>query len=153
MNDTLPSPGLKRALLRARKLHAEMVYDAAVFEGVNYTLPEVQALLDGVTVGGKKLADQEFVLRLAQAHKWLFDTVEAGGFALDKATACALNALVATGEALEPGVFRAGAVRIAGTRDWAPPAAGDLDRLWDEAARAWAAHRFRDVPRAWASMA
>lgn len=139
MDYTLPTPDKRRALFRARKLHAEMVYDAAVFEGVNYTFPEVQTLLGGIAVGGKKLTDQELVLRLAQAHKWLFDTVEAGAFALDKATACALNALVAKGEALEEGVFRTGQVRIAGTRTWTPPDAADLDGLWGTTAAAWAA--------------
>lgn len=139
MDHATPAPDRKRALFRARKLHAEMVYDAAVFEGVNYTFPEVQTLLDGVTVGGKKIEDQELVLRLAEAHKWLFDRVEQEAFALDRDTACALNALVARGQALEWGVFRSGPVRIAGARGWAPPAAASLNGLWDEAAAAWAA--------------
>jgi hypothetical protein len=41
----------KKALFLAKKQLSELVYDAVNLEGVNYTLPEVQTLLDGVTVG------------------------------------------------------------------------------------------------------
>ena len=45
----------------------------------------------------------------------LFDLVRSGRFGLDRATAEALNALVAKGEAIESGVFRDGQVTIGGT--------------------------------------
>jgi hypothetical protein len=31
-------------------------------EGINLTLPEIQTLLDGVTVGGHKVSDQNIAL-------------------------------------------------------------------------------------------
>jgi hypothetical protein len=37
---------------------AEYVWDAAVLEGNPLTYPEVQTLLDGITVGGRKISDE-----------------------------------------------------------------------------------------------
>lgn len=44
---------------------AEFVCDAVNLEGIHYTLPEVQTLLDGITVGGHKVADQQIALNQA----------------------------------------------------------------------------------------
>ncbi|VVH58486.1 hypothetical protein BSPWISOX_1188, partial [uncultured Gammaproteobacteria bacterium] len=46
MPTIIPNP--KKALFLAKKQLSELVYDAVNLEGVNYTLPEVQTLLDGV---------------------------------------------------------------------------------------------------------
>jgi hypothetical protein len=51
------TPNPKKALFLAKKQLSELVYDAVNLEGVNYTLPEVQTLLDGVTVGGHRQTD------------------------------------------------------------------------------------------------
>ena len=45
----------------------EYVRDAAVLEGNPFTYPEVQTLLDGITVGGRKTSDEQQVLNLAEA--------------------------------------------------------------------------------------
>jgi Fic family protein len=84
----------------------EFVWDASVLEGNPLTFPEVKALLDGVTVGGRKISDQEQVLNLAESSKHLLALVKAGKFALDKLTFTELHALVARNEALEWGHFR-----------------------------------------------
>ena len=44
----------------------EYVWDAGVLEGNPFTFPEVKTLLEGVTVGGRKLSDQEQILNLAR---------------------------------------------------------------------------------------
>jgi Fic family protein len=85
---------------------AEFVWDASVLEGNPLTFPEVKTLLDGVTVGGRKISDQEQVLNLAESSKHLLALVKAGKFALDKLTFTELHALVARNEALEWGHFR-----------------------------------------------
>jgi Fic family protein len=82
------------------------VWAAAVLEGNPFTYPEVQTLLDGVTVGGHKVSDAQQILRLRDGHALLRDTVASGTFALNKATSDALHAVIATGEALESGHFR-----------------------------------------------
>jgi Fic family protein len=120
----------KRAIFRAKKLFAGLVHDMTTLEGNPFTFPEVQTLLDGVTVGGRKLSDQEQVLHTADAWRRLFDLIESDRFDLNKKIFCDLHSFVARGEALAIGEFRSGAVGIAGT-DYKPPQAADLDALFD----------------------
>jgi Fic family protein len=95
-----------RACFRFHKMLAEFVWDAGVLEGNPFTFPEVQTLLDGVTVGGRKLSDQEQILNLAESCKRLLAMVKAGQFSLSKPVFTELNGIVARNEALEWGVFR-----------------------------------------------
>ncbi|MGO0305100.1 hypothetical protein ACTL6P_00565 [Endozoicomonas acroporae] len=44
---------------------SSLVYDAVNLEGLAMTLPEVQTLLDGITVGGHKVSDQNMALNQA----------------------------------------------------------------------------------------
>ncbi len=91
---------------RYRRSLPEFVWDAAVLEGNPFTYPEVQTLMEGVTVGGHKLSDEQQVVNLAEASRALADLVTNGGFALDKPTSDGLQGLIARGEALEIGHFR-----------------------------------------------
>ena len=100
------STSVKRAAFRYKQSLAEFVYDAGALEGNPFTYPEVQTLLDGITVGGHKLADQQQIQNLGQAAKRLFSMVHDGEFQSDKPTSDELHRLVATGEALDPGQFR-----------------------------------------------
>jgi Fic family protein len=72
---------------------------AAVLEGNTFTFPEVQTLLDGITVGGRRLSEQDQVLRLADAANRLRSFVASGTFTLTKPTSDDLHAAVATNEA------------------------------------------------------
>lgn len=135
----LPHPGRRtepaRVLARFARAMPEVVWDAAVLEGNPFTFPEVQTLLDGVTVGGRTLADQDQVLRLGDAVRTLRSLVSTGAFGLDKPTSDRLHTAVATGEALEAGHFRgegaAGGpdsrvtVRLGGAGVYEAPVAGD----------------------------
>jgi len=85
---------------------SEFVWDAAVLEGNPFTYPEVQTLMDGITVGGRKLSDERQVANLAEAAKELAALVKSGHFALDKPTSDRLQYLIARDEALEAGHFR-----------------------------------------------
>lgn len=102
----LPRVSIERAAFRFARMLPEYVWDAGVLEGNPFTFPEVKTLLDGVTVGGRKVSDQEQILNLAQSSKYLLDLVRRQGFKLDKETFCALHAHVARNEALEWGHFR-----------------------------------------------
>jgi Fic family protein len=126
-------PNGSRAIWRAKKLFAEIIHDVTALEGNPFTLPEIQTLLDGVTVGGRKVTDAQQVLNQRDSYLRLFDLVESGVFSLNARTACELQLLAARGEALEEGVFRRGKVTIGGT-DYLPPAGeGDsLARLLEE---------------------
>lgn len=84
----------------------EYVWDAGVLEGNPFTFQEVKTLLEGVTVGGRKLSDQEQILNLAESSRYLVELVKNREFKLGKSTFCSLHALVARNEALEWGHFR-----------------------------------------------
>ena len=102
----IPVYSPRRACACFQRMLAEFVWDAGVLEGNPFTFPEVHTLLDGVTVGGHKLADQEQILNLAASCRHLLALTQNGQFRLDKEIFCALHGLVANGEALEWGHFR-----------------------------------------------
>ena len=128
---TSQAPDGERALFRVKKALPEIVYDTAALEGNPMTFPEVQTLLEGITVGGHKVADAEQVLNQAASWKRLIERVSEGSFQPDKPTALELNGLVAKNEALEWGRFRTGKVSIAGT-EHKPPPASELDKSFNE---------------------
>ena len=102
----VPVHSVERAVFRFHRMLPEFVWDASVIEGNPFTFPEVQTVLDGVTVGGRKISDQEQVLNLAASSRHLLSLVKAGEFREDKATFTQLHGLVACKEALEWGHFR-----------------------------------------------
>ena len=118
------------AIVLARKLLAESVFNMSSHEGNPFTFVEVQTLLDGVTVGGRKLSDHDQVLRISNAWKYLLESVETETFALNRGFACALHGIVGEEEALTWGEFRDRNVSIAGT-DYTPPSAENLPGLFD----------------------
>jgi hypothetical protein len=95
-----------RVRARFRSSLAEYIWDAAALEGNPYTLPEVQTLLEGVTVGGHKLEDEEQILALNVAYNQVDKLVGTGLFELDKPTSDTLHGEVAVHEAIESGHFR-----------------------------------------------
>jgi Fic family protein len=95
-----------RAVKRFQKSLPQFVWEAAQLEGNPFTFPEVQTLLDGVTVGGRKISDAQQILGLRDSMRLLCDEVLARTFVPTKDMACRLNALIARDEALEWGLFR-----------------------------------------------
>jgi Fic family protein len=124
-------PNKPKALMLAKRQLAELVCDAVNLEGIPFTLPEIQTLLDGVTVGGHKLADQKIVLNQAAAWRMVFKWVDADQFAITEERVCELHGIAARDDALEWGRFRSGSVTIAGT-DYEPPAAERLSALFEQ---------------------
>lgn len=125
------TPDVPKALMLAKRQLAEFVCDAVNLEGIPFTLPEIQTLLQGVTVGGHRLSDQKIALNQREAWTQLFAWVEAGTFELSRERGCALHALAAREDALQWGAFRSGGVLIAGTA-YTPPPSPDLPRLFDD---------------------
>lgn len=105
------------------------VYDAVQLEGLNFTLPEVQTLMQGITVGGHRLSDQKIATNQADTWKELFRLIREQKFKLTQSCAFDLHRIAGKEEALEWGRFRSGGVLIAGT-DYEPPAAGQLGGLF-----------------------
>ncbi len=101
-----PTYSKERVCFRLHRMLPEFVWDASVLEGNPFTYPEVKTLLGGVTIGGRKLSDQDQVLNLADGARRLLDWVKCDDFVPDKPHFCALHALIARNEALEWGHFR-----------------------------------------------
>lgn len=126
-------PNRDKALMMAQRELSALVCDAVNLEGIPFTLPEIQTLLDGITVGGHKLSDQQIALNQANAWKHLFQSIKSGIFTLTSDYACELHAIAAKEEALSWGTFRQGNVTIAGT-DYLPPDHQILPSLFEKMA-------------------
>lgn len=98
--------GIKMAVAIYKQQFTAFVWDASVLEGNPYTYVEVKTLLDGVTIGGRKVSDTEQVLNLADSNRKLLELVTSGRFDLNKQTFTLLHAIIARNEALEWGVLR-----------------------------------------------
>ena len=119
-------PNTELALLFTRRALAEIICDTVNLEGVPFTLPEVMTLLEGVTIGGRKVADEVMVLNQKKAWSLLFDAVKDETFALTKDLAETLNGLVGYDQVKDAGQFRHGQIFLSGT-DYVPPHYEDLD--------------------------
>jgi Fic family protein len=131
----LAAPETRRAIWRAKKIFAEIIHDITVMEGNPFTVPEIQTLLDGITVGGHKVSEAQQVLNQKDSLLTLFEIVEQGTFALTPEVALKLQSPAARGEALEEGVFRTGKVSISGTT-YLPPAGIELRAAFEKMAAA-----------------
>ncbi|WP_228528670.1 hypothetical protein [Microbacterium sp. UFMG61] len=156
--DRIRPSTVERALFRLEKSLPELVWNAAALEGNTFTLPQVQTLLDGVTVGGKRIEEAEQILALSEGMDMMIRAVRDRSFSLNKGMSDRIHGAVAKHEAIESGAFRGegvvnggGAVRLAagGTVDGDPAGAGGeqlqadyrnllaaLDALADPRARA-----------------
>jgi hypothetical protein len=154
--DLIKPSALERSLYRLEKSLPELVWNAAALEGNTFTLPQVQTLLDGVTVGGKKLEEVEQILALSAAMQLMISAVRGGSFTLSKEVSDRIHGLVAQHEAIESGSFRGegsvhggGSVRLAGggTVDGDPTGAGG-EQLQADYTNLLAALGTLDDPRA-----
>ncbi len=125
----LLKPNKATALMLAKREVGVLVHDAVLLEGINFTLPEIQTLLDGITVGGHKLADQQVATNQADAWRRIFAMVENERFEVSEKIACEVHSLAGKEEALAWGTFRSGMVTIAGT-NYLPPEAGTLSQAY-----------------------
>lgn len=103
---SIPRHSIDRVCFRFHRMLPEFVWDASMLEGNPFTFPEVKTLLDGVTVGGRKVSDQEQVLNLVESSKKLLALVRSTQFELTKTIFTDLHRIVARNEAPEWGVFR-----------------------------------------------
>lgn len=131
------APDTEQPVWRAKKIFAEIIHDITSLEGNPFTVPEIQILLAGGAVGGRKTADAEQVIHQKDSLLLLFDLAQSGAFSLSAPVALRLQSLAAKGEAFEEGVFRTGKVGISGT-DYAPPTPpeADLEKRFAEMAGA-----------------
>ncbi len=104
--DKIRPGSIERSRHRFRAHLPELIWNTAALEGNTFTLPEVKTLLEGVTVGGKKLEDEQQIIALSEAYNRLDEMVGTGQFSLSKDVSDQLHRLVARHEAIEAGSFR-----------------------------------------------
>jgi hypothetical protein len=102
----VPLHSTARACFHFHKALAEFVWNAGRLAGNQFTFPEVQTLLCGITVGGRTVDDQAQILNIAECAKRLSAMVKTGQFLLSKSVFAELNRIVSCGTSLECGVFR-----------------------------------------------
>lgn len=117
------------ALMMAKKDKVDFIYNTSALEGNTMTFPEVQTLLDGITVGGKKLSEEQQILNQNKSVNLLFSMIEENTFRVNKDTFLSLHNKVAFEEALRWGEFRQGGVNIGGT-EYKPPLSAELDDIF-----------------------
>ena len=121
----------ERAYFRAKRALINLVHDMTALEGNPFTYPEVKTLIEGTTVGGRLVTDQEQVLNTAASWSLLLEKIKNKNFALSKDIFLEMNAVVAKNEALFAGNFRDGEVGIGGTT-YRPPLHSELGKLFEE---------------------
>ena len=125
------TPDKEYALFIAKKDRVDFIYNTSALEGCALTYPEVETLLDGVTVGGHKLSNEQMILNQNRAVQLLFEMVQHNKFDLKKEMVCDLHYKLAFEEALSWGVFRDGNVNIGGT-SYLPPDFKELDTIFED---------------------
>ncbi|AGK95723.1 Fic family protein [Clostridium pasteurianum] len=127
--DIEPKLETKKLIILIKKLLPDVVFNMASLEGNPFTYPEVQTLLDGITIGGHKVSDEQQVYRIRNGWDYLFDILKQKSITIDINMFNRFNDIVAKDEAPISGTFRTGQVRIAGT-EFMPPKAEELDNIF-----------------------
>ena len=108
--------GIKNAQHGFRAALPDLIWNAAALEGNTFTLHEVRNLLDGITVSGRKVEEEQQILALSEGYNLVDELVGKSEFRLDKETSDRVHGLVARHEAIESGHFRGeGSVHGGGT--------------------------------------
>lgn len=96
-----------------------------------FTFPEVQTLLDGITVGGHKLSDQNQILNIKASWDYMIKLSTKENLEINKGIICSIHNIVARDEALIVGDFRNGNIGIAGTTIYKCIDAEDLLKVFE----------------------
>jgi Fic family protein len=129
LNIFVPNKNLSFSLAKKDKI--DFIYNTSALEGNAMTFPEVQTLLEGITVGGHKLSDEQQILNQNRSVNLLFELIEKSEFRIDKPTLLKLHGKVAEEEAITWGELRTSGVNIGGT-DYLPPKADELSIIFEE---------------------
>ncbi|MBU5228105.1 Fic family protein [Clostridium senegalense] len=128
--DRIPPLEIKKLIFLVKKLLPDVVFNMGNLENNPYTFPEVQTLLDGITVGGHRVSDEQQIFDLRNSWLYLFELVQKNEFEINKEVLNNINYKVAINEALVSGQFRDSQVRINGT-EYMPPKAENLEDIYN----------------------
>ena len=124
-------PNQKLALFLLQKQLPDFVSDSVNLEGIHCTVPEVQTLMEGISVGGRKLEEELIIHNQISAWRFLIKSVRENTFDFSKPFVCQLHTIAGKDESLTWGMFRDGSVSISGT-SYTPPDYQDLDYHWNK---------------------
>ena len=124
-------PNQKLSLFLLQKQLADFVNDSVNLEGISCTVPEVQTLMEGISIGGRKLEEELIIHNQISAWRFLIKSVRENTFDFSKPFVCQLHAIAARDESLTWGAFRDGSVSISGT-SYIPPDYQELDHHWNK---------------------
>ncbi|MFT5873175.1 MAG: hypothetical protein ACI8WT_002117 [Clostridium sp.] len=62
--DIVPALEIKRLIMLVRKLSSDVVFNMVNLEFNPFTYPEVQTLLEGITIGGHKVSDEQQIYNM-----------------------------------------------------------------------------------------
>ena len=108
----------------------ELVTDACQLEGINFTVPEIQTLISGMTIGNKTIDDQNIALNQIKAWNTILNDLKNGSILINKEYSNKIHNIAAKEDAMIWGDFRTGNVRIVGT-EYNPPAFDELNSNFD----------------------
>ncbi|MES2664445.1 MAG: cell filamentation protein Fic [Pseudomonadota bacterium] len=144
----LIKPNREKALMLTQREVSVFVMDAVAIEGIYFTLPEIQTLLQDISVGGYKLSDQQIAVNQGEAWRYLFSAIKNNQFSVSKIFTAELYAIAskhtfaAQQQGFKTGQFRNLGVSIAGSH-CEPPPAEQLDELFIQMLNEF--HRYSDI--------
>jgi Fic family protein len=112
--------GKNRAIFVAKKMRDELIYNMAKSEGNTLSFAETSSVINGISVGGKKMEELHQIERLRDGWDEVIYQCENNFFEVSKENFIHLNRIVADSENPELGNFRTKPVFIGGTK-WQPP--------------------------------
>lgn len=112
--------GKDRALFVAHKMKSELVYNMAKAEGNTLSFEETETVMQGISVGGKRMFELKQIERLQRGWDEIIYQVKNDLFTLEKQNFILINKIVSEEENPETGDFRQRNVKIGGTK-WEPP--------------------------------
>jgi len=119
-------------LQKMKHMLPEYIYDTAQLENNPITIPEIKTLIDGITIGGRKISDVQQILNIKDAWFILMDSLKRGTFSVNMEFSDILHSKLGREEALEWGKFRTGNVSIAGTCKYKCPDFKKLVSIYNE---------------------
>lgn len=128
-SDIIPPTDIKKLIFIAKRTLPDVIFNMGSLEGNPFTFPEVQTLLDGITVGGHRVSDEQQIYDLKNSWEYLFELVQKNGFQLTQEIFNNINNRVAINEILDSGKFRDNQVRIGGA-DYIPPKSEELNSVF-----------------------
>ena len=118
------------ALRLAKECMPRLVYNMSVLERNPLTYIEVQSLLNGITVEGRRLVDEHQVVHIGAAWRFLIQAIEHGVQIRSRKFTMELHKILGKAESLTIGQFRHDRVKIRGT-SYRPPRQIELPVLFD----------------------